>query len=326
MNEQEIRQKVKEIISTRHDKAVNSQQKTKDEIYKKAPQLYKIDGDIVGLAKDIALTALNGDIEKINNIKNNITALNNEKSRIIMSMGYPQNILDINYYCKLCNDTGFYRGKRCSCYTELLKQYSGFSLPQNIGDTVCDFANFKLCYYPQYDSAGNECRRDMEKIFNYCVSYSEHLEYNPESLLFMGGTGLGKTHLALAIANNAINQNKITNARFLSSQELCDAFQKVRFDKSPTHRDREIVEDIDSIPLLIIDDLGSEFITSFTQSVVYNVINQRILNNKATIITTNVDLESLSTKYEQRISSRILFAYKCFRFSGNDIRMQKKLM
>ncbi len=325
MNEQQTKEKVKEILSKYRDTAINTQQKLKEEIYQKAPVLYNIDSDIAGIAKEIAITAISGDTEKINTIKEQIKLLHDKKTEIIESLGYPKDVLDIKYRCPLCEDTGFYKGKRCKCYTELLRQYSGFALPQNIGDTVCDFANFKLNYYPISDDIGNECRKNMEKLLNYCINYSENIAYNPESLLFLGGTGLGKTHLSLAIANNAIQKDKISYARFLSAQELIDAFERVRFDKSPTFMDREITEDICTVPLLIIDDLGSEFITSFTQSVIYNVINQRILNNQATIITTNVDLQTLSAKYENRIASRILFGYKAFKFNGNDIRMQKRI-
>ena len=75
--------------------------------------------------------------------------------------------------------------------------------------------------------------------------------------------------------------------------------------------------------LLILDDLGAEFSTQFTVSVIYNIVNSRLLGGKPTIISTNLSLIQLETVYTKRTASRILSEYTLLRFDGSDIRQLK---
>ncbi|MEG1993739.1 MAG: ATP-binding protein, partial [Oscillospiraceae bacterium] len=77
--------------------------------------------------------------------------------------------------------------------------------------------------------------------------------------------------------------------------------------------------------LLILDDLGTEHLTQFTRSVIYNIINTRIIEKKPTIISTNLETNELMEKYTDRIVSRLFGEYKAFLFTGNDIRIAKSL-
>jgi len=76
--------------------------------------------------------------------------------------------------------------------------------------------------------------------------------------------------------------------------------------------------------LLILDDLGTEFKNSFTQSCIYNLLNSRINSGKSMIISTNIDtLPKLIETYDDRISSRLLGNFRPFKFVGKDIRLEK---
>ena len=77
--------------------------------------------------------------------------------------------------------------------------------------------------------------------------------------------------------------------------------------------------------LLILDDLGCEFPTQFTVSVLYNLINTRLNTGRPTIISTNYTRTQLKEKYTDRVCSRIFGCYDCLTFVGADIRQQKKL-
>ena len=87
--------------------------------------------------------------------------------------------------------------------------------------------------------------------------------------------------------------------------------------------DYEHIYDCD---LLIIDDLGTEFTNSFSASQLFVCLNERILRRKSTIISTNLDLDGLKNLYSERVFSRITSAYTVLRLTGDDIRIQKKLM
>ncbi|MEG0754559.1 MAG: hypothetical protein RR461_12045, partial [Angelakisella sp.] len=112
--------------------------------------------------------------------------------------------------------------------------------------------------------------------------------------------------------------------KYSSAQGIIDRYERTRFNRNPTPDDWEFVSTIAAAELLVIDDLGSEFVTSFSQSVLYNIINDRMMNDLDTIISTNLDTARLTTVYEQRISSRILCGYTALGFIGRDIRLEKR--
>ena len=83
------------------------------------------------------------------------------------------------------------------------------------------------------------------------------------------------------------------------------------------------MREILSCDLLILDDLGAEFATAYSQSVLYQVINDRMTESRPTIISTNLDLPALSKTYHERILSRLIGSYTMYGFVGRDIRQQK---
>ena len=85
-------------------------------------------------------------------------------------------------------------------------------------------------------------------------------------------------------------------------------------------------EHIYNCDLLIIDDLGTEMSNRFTVSQLFVCLNERILRQKSTLISTNLALEDLKNIYSERIFSRITSSYTVLRLTGDDIRIQKKLM
>ena len=76
--------------------------------------------------------------------------------------------------------------------------------------------------------------------------------------------------------------------------------------------------------LLILDDIGTEFITQFTMATLHDIINTRILTRRPTIISTNLSIDGLKSKYDERISSRISGNYTRVQFVGSDIRIEVK--
>ena len=119
--------------------------------------------------------------------------------------------------------------------------------------------------------------RNFQSIRRYALTFSP----SAGNLLFVGGTGLGKTFLSACIARVVADRG--FSVCYESASHLFAKLEKNRF--SPDTQSRADAERFLSCDLLIIDDLGTEFPTTYTSSVFFDLLNTRLLNNKKTIIT-----------------------------------------
>lgn len=242
-------------------------------------------------------------------------AAQTQRSLLLKNAGFPENWLDVRYSCKKCEDKGFVNGIMCDCFKELLKSLEYEKLCSNLPVNNCRFDNFKLDYYPE--GVGTSPRHRMESVLDFCKTYAAEFSQKSSSLLLYGHTGLGKTHLSLAIARKVVEAGH--GVIYSSAQNLFNKLEKEKFGRS----DGNTEENILGCDLLIIDDLGAEFTTQFTVSALYNIVNSRELEGKPTIISTNLTPEQLLSTYSERIASRILNNYTLLRFDGTDIRQIK---
>lgn len=238
-----------------------------------------------------------------------------QRRLLLKSNGFPEDWLDVHYTCKKCEDKGFVSGIMCGCFKELLKSIEYEKLCSKLPVGNCRFDNFKLDYYP--DGAGTSPKKRMESVLNYCKAYAADFSRRSPSLLLYGKTGLGKTHLSLAIAGKAAEEGY--GVIYSSAQNLFNKLEKDKFGKADANTEEAILD----CDLLIIDDLGAEFTTQFTVSALYNIVNSRELEGKPTIISTNLMPEQLTKAYGERIASRILSNYVMLYFDGSDIRQIK---
>ena len=134
----------------------------------------------------------------------------------------------------------------------------------------------------------------------------------------MGDTGLGKTHLTLAITYELLNQgfDVVYGAAY-------NLFSDMETEHFKLHTNERYTAAI-NCDLLVIDDLGGEFVSPYIQSLLYNIINTRDLANKPTIINTNLSMGEIAKRYTPRIASRLL-KYTDVDFIGNDIRQIKAI-
>lgn len=229
--------------------------------------------------------------------------------------------LEVHYSCPKCNDSGVDGSHLCECHIELLKKLAFDEAGEKSPLKFCSFEDFKLEYYSdKYEKETASSPRDrMFSIFEYCKIYAASFETSTSpSLIFSGETGLGKTHLSLAIAGEVIKKgNKVL---YNSAQNIFNELQKDRFSKNSDGQYEALILECD---LLVIDDLGAEFPTSFTQAALYNIINTRINLCLPTIISTNLDHKELEEAYGRRIASRLIGEYSTLYFSGTDIRQKK---
>lgn len=312
------------VLFQRRQEAQQRAMDRRSEIYQLHPQFRALDQRIQGLAKGIAMAALSPDgPEQVEKIMKEIKAVQKEKRALCRRLGFPEDVFEPRYTCSICQDTGSVDGKRCQCMEALIRAESCRGLPAAALEGACTFQSFDLSYYPsQPDKSGKSPRTVMAGILQRCREYADSFGPDSGSLLFLGKTGLGKTHLSLAIAGQVARQG--FGVLYSSTQGIVDRSERVRFDRGATQEDRDFVQMAPRCDLLVIDDLGAEFSTAFSQSVLYNILNDRITAALPTIISTNLTPEQISASYSDRIASRILCGSTIYGFTGKDIRLEKQ--
>ena len=255
--------------------------------------------------------------EGIEQLKGANLALQAREKELLAAHGYPADYLEMHYVCPICKDTGFADGKRCRCFEDLLRRERLKELNQVSDLELCSFDTFDLNYYStEVDAAtGVVPRTIMGNISRFCRSYAENFTPESRGLFLIGDTGLGKTHLSLAIAKDVISKGCMV--AYGSAQDFLRAVEEEHFGRS---EGKETLDGLLDVDLLILDDLGAEFSSSFNLSTVYNLINTRCNRRKPTIISTNLTTQELEQRYSHRVVSRLFSLLDCLRFVGKDIR------
>ena len=289
------------------------------ELHEKLPQVAEIDRALSTTGLRIMREALNGKEgldERIRRLEEGNALLLEARREILRANGYPEDYSAVHYECDECMDTGFIGGKMCKCLRTALN-YAGY---ESSGVLKLiekqNFETFDLRFYE-----GNE-KFNMERILSRARTYAAGFKASSmHNLLFMGTTGLGKTHLSSAIAKVVIENGY--DVVYESAQKIFSDFEAERFGRVPAGEDR--TGRYFSCDLLIIDDLGTEMQTQFTVPCLYNLINTRLVAEKSMIISTNIRKEELLSKYSDRITSRLFGEFEICVFAGKDIRSQKRI-
>ena len=294
------------------------------QFYKKFKRAKDIDLQLSRTAIDSAKAILSGASakEKLTELKNKNLALQKELETLLITANLPLDYLNIKYKCADCKDMGYVDGVMCDCLKNLIKKITYKNLNKLSPLSLSTFEAFNTDLYPDKNSAdGVNVKSHMEKIFNFCKNYANTFNKNSENLFLQGATGLGKTHLSLAIANSAINSGY--NVIYTSTPNILSKLEKEHF--SHNFQDEETEKHLIGCDLLILDDMGTEFQTSFSSAMIYNIINSRIMFQKPTIISTNLSVKEIQSAYSKRLVSRIMGNYKRLFFLGNDIRQFLKM-
>lgn len=282
--------------------------------YEKMPRLTEIDSELGQIGASLAIFALSG--KSVEGLKEKSAALSQEKATLLKCANVPE----IEYSCPLCNDTGRIKGKICDCIKRSAAKIIADELSRQMPLRDNTFENFDLKYYPEKEIDGANAQKRMTAILKLCREYAA--EFNPEkseSLLFMGGAGLGKTYLTLSIVNEVIKKGFMPF--YASADNLFALLESEKFEREGKGN-REAILNCD---LLVIDDLGTEMVTQFTRAELYTLINTRILYGLPTIINTNLSIKELENLYTARVVSRLIGNYSAHKFVGIDIRQQKKM-
>jgi DNA replication protein DnaC len=238
---------------------------------------------------------------------------------LLKAAGHGEDYLEPHYSCKLCGDTGYVDGRMCDCMKKLLRTEAYHRLNTLTPLSLSTFESFSLNYYP--DTAGENGSKSprsvMASVLNNCKNYAAGFSLSSPNLIMQGGTGLGKTHLSLAIANTAIQKG--FGVVYCSVNNIITKLEREHFGRDDGDTDRMLLE----CDLLILDDLGTEFKSSFSSAEIYNIVNTRLMSQKPTIISTNLSIQELQDRYTERFASRIMGNYVRVTFCGRDNRLQK---
>lgn len=294
----------------------------KEEIKRVAPEIIELDNTIQKLSLALPMAILKGSSEKdIANIKADIEELRKQKYEALISHGYSIDYLTLHYQCSKCQDTGYIKTKRCSCFkSKLVKLYYKTSkLEKNLA--VCNFDNFNIKLFSSEHNANykNSQRKNMEKIYEFIKgNYLSNFSIDDSNLLFYGESGNGKTFLSWCIAKELLDRGYLVI--YKTSSDLIRDLREISFNNNSFLEDLLI-----NCDLLIIDDLGAEQVTDFSTNELFNLINKKLLNNKKMIISTNLNLPDIEKTYTTRIYSRLVGNFKLLKFYGDDVRIKLNL-
>ncbi len=301
-------------VAERKDAAERQCAALKLEIYASVPELRELDEQIsaAGVAAVKAATKLSGTDEVIR-CKEKYDELYAKKQQLLAAAKISVQAFEPKYSCSKCSDTGYFDGVMCDCAKGFARSFEFEKLNSRMPLESSTFESFSLKYYQ--GSAADK----MAAVLARCRSFAEGNPSLSNGLIFLGKTGLGKTHLSLAIANVMLKNGY--GVIYGSAQNFLSAIEKEHFGRA----DGDTLTLLCDCDLLIIDDLGAEFSTQFTVSALYNLLNSRIMEGKPTVISTNLTPTELANAYGERISSRIIGSFEPLKFEGNDIRQIKMM-
>lgn len=306
-------------------KALRAQEEAlqrKRELGMRFPDIRELDDRLSGTGLQIfeATVRMKGEkLEKeISRIKEENAALLKKRAELLSSYGLPSDYSDVKYECNECSDSGFVGLYMCKCMKTKLVM-AGYE-SSGIGSLIRTktFDNYVPSYQKDKSAVDN-----AEMIVSFCRSYAEGFGDKSQNLLFIGGTGLGKTHLSAAITGAVIRKGYDVVCE--TAQNLFSDFEFERFGRS-YNRDDAVENRTDRYfesDLLIIDDLGTEMANQFTVSCLYNVINTRLNKGRPVIINTNLTRDELKKRYSDRITSRLFGEFLPIMFIGRDMRELK---
>lgn len=311
-----------QILKDRHSAALSAHDVRHAKVVREVPVIAQYEAQLAQTGLDVIKAVGMGEdaqqyIEGLAQVNLNIQKCIKDE---LVSHGYPENYLDTPWTCPKCEDTGVVGGYICDCKKEVLRQLNVADLESSSPAAVCRFDNFSLDYYSDRPDPmfGISPRERAEEIFEYCRDYADDFDAHSGSLYMNGATGLGKTHLSLAIAN--VVARKGYNIVYGSAQNILSGLEREKFGGNNSGEEETRVLNCD---LLIIDDLGSEFTNTFGTAEIYNIINTRINLDKPVIISTNLSEVEFEKRYSQRVLSRIIGNYTSLSFAGKDIRQIK---
>ena len=322
----EVIARARRQLQSNNDEIKNRQNARLRQVYEKVPQIKEID---LQLRRSMAVAAqaafAKGDqAQQIMEQAKKANLQLQKQRRELLDANFEPGFLDQDALCPQCGGSGYVGTQMCQCLQQLCRQEQ----KKEVALLSCGahrFEDFRLDYYPDRKAATMDVnmRAAMGKNLEACKLYAREFAQEGGNLLFTGDTGLGKTFLSACIASEVTDQG--FSVAYESAPHLFAWLEKARFSTDPEIRAQAQAQSdrYASCDLLIVDDLGTELGGQFVTAALYSLINDRILTNKATIVSTNLNNQELEERYSSQILSRLRGNFRRVIFVGEDIRVLK---
>ena len=310
-------QEIQRILSERQLEAHRRYLEKREEIFRKLPELEELEEKVRAFSLSVAGEMQQGNREGLLRLKEEIGKLHKEKKALLETAGYRiEDLEEEEHFCPLCQDTGYVDGKKCQCF---LKLQGELLYRQSRMGAVLERENFSKFQLERFDNieklgqCGNKTLREyMKEIRDYLTNYCEEYPKNNRSILFTGSTGTGKTYFLHSIAKALLDRG--VSVLYFTATGLFEYFSK-------RMREEDTEDYIEEVDVILIDDLGTEFSNSFTTSRFFALLNQRILDRKTMLISTNLNFKELRETYSDRVVSRFMSDYEIIPLYGKDQRL-----
>ena len=301
----------------------------RQEAYRLIPELMEIDKALAKIGSSLPGLALKGDYDGLASARTRADALRTSRANLLAgTLG--ATYLDNVYRCGQCQDTGYIHTNphrppmRCSCLNQRLVDlyYSLSNVEKILKEENFDTYDFRLFSTDIIPGEGLSPNNNMQHIYRLATKFVEDFDKEFANLLLYGATGLGKTFVCHCIAKDLLDRGR--SVLYLTAPRLCKILEDQRFNRENIADAEEMLTAVDEVDLLILDDLGAEISTMVTSAALFDLINQRLLTRKHTVISTNLVPGALEAQYSERIVSRFFGNYQMIKFFGEDIRVKKK--
>lgn len=283
----------------------------RSEVYARLPKLKKLHDATRALQLDrISKTAQGGDVNT-----EAINALRQEAEQLLLDAGFDADYLNPIFTCPVCRDTGLREdARRCDCFLRYRLEYK-LDEARLLNDGA-SFERFDITRFSEEPLDNGRSQRDyMVQYKRITQTWADNFPGCSPVLLISGGTGLGKTYTARCVMRRVIERGFTT--AYYTAYRLFSLFH--------SHR---LGEDVDldvilSVPLLVIDDIGTEPMTrNVTVEYFFDLLNERAAAGLHTVIVTNLTFDAINERYGERIHSRLMDARYSEKliFRGRDIR------
>lgn len=321
INRGEITARVEKIYEDKRLSNMQLKDRRTAEVEEKLPQFAEIEKEITEKGFKLVSLAAKGSrgTPSYKEVETRLAELADERKKLLLSGGFPEDYIDGCFTCKKCGDTGRTLDSNglpafCDCYVNycrnLILAESG--LPVKSG-----FEAFDLKVFAEGD------RKEAEALLETAKDFAEQFA-NARNLLFFGKAGIGKTYLASLIATELIRQGVYTV--YTTVPMLMQTLLYFGDDDTLQEKRDNVFEIVHSADLLILDELGTERMTPARQDLIESIIDGIVSNPaRKCIVISNLDAKEMMTAYGERMFSR-LASMKLIKFNlpaTGDLRIRR---
>ena len=285
-------------------------------------------GQVLDARQNLIFGTLRGILDgkaKAEDIPAKMDVLNKRLSSLLRQHGFDEKFLDPVCQCPVCGDTGYVGEivrENCECFNQAFyaRMYRQMGLSES---TAQSFEAFDANVFSAEKLPGKSYsqRELMNAIRKTCETYADAYPAVPvKDMLLMGQSGLGKTYLMHAMAKRLIRRG--VNVLLISAYKFLETARKAYLSGNSDELDALMEADV-----LMVDDMGAEpLMENITIVQWFNLINERQLRGKGTIISTNLMEDELRRRYTERIASRLMNNTQCqlIQFAGDDVRRRNQ--